>query len=196
MPGAILTDRQYTFDDLLAIPESGDLYDVLGGQLVVNSAPDKSHAEAVGELWDFLRSAQRAGYGRAYAAPRAVAFDYAARGTQALDVTHPDLFFIRQDRLAINGRRCVEAAPDLIVEVLSPTTRADDEPDGRKYRMYEQYAVPYYWTVDPDGRLIQQYTLGEGRYGPPRTLRPGDTLAAALFPGLTLAVSQVFANIF
>lgn len=189
-----LTTRGYTLADLPTLPDD-QLFDIRGGTLVVFSAPDRNHAEVVGELWDLLRAAQRAGFGRTYTAPRAVAFDYAERGNAAQDVTHPDVFFIRRERLSINRSRVVEAAPDLVIEVLSPTTRQDDLPDGDKWAIYERHRVPYYWAVDPEAFSVIQYAWQEGALREVARLRQGDSLSCSLFPGISMEVAQVFANV-
>ena len=143
----------------------------------------------------FLGDAENAGFGRVRTAPRAVAFDYGERGVDAQNVTHPDVLFVRETRRTIMGHRCVEAAPDLVVEVLSPSTRTDDLPGGRKWAIYERYGVPYYWVVDVEARTVTQYTWHAGRYGAPVVLRPGDTLSCPLFPELTRDVAALFAGI-
>ena len=191
----VIAKPRYTFADLLATSETDELYEVYGGELVVIPWPSEPHAAAVAECAVFLHDAQKAGYGQARTAPRAVAFDYATRGEQAQDVTHPDVFFVREARRAIIGYHCVEAAPDLVIEVLSPTTRADDLPGGRKFAIYERYGVSYYWVVDPDARTVMQYTWANGRHGPPAVLRPGDTLACPLFPGIARDVAELFAGV-
>jgi Uma2 family endonuclease len=192
----LVTKTRCTFADLLEqSPGEETIYDILGGDLVVWSSPSETHAVVVTDLMDLLLEARRAGYGEARTAPRAVAFDYAERGLQAQDVTHPDVFFVRASRRAIMGQGCVEAAPDLVVEVLSPTTRADDLPGGRKFAIYERYAVPYYWIVDPDARTVAQYEWHDGRYGPPVVLQPGDTLSCPLFPTVIRDVAALFAGI-
>jgi Uma2 family endonuclease len=192
----VITAQRYTFADLLAMPaEDEQLYEILGGELVVFSAPDQPHAAVVMRLISLLVSAEEAGYGEARTAPLAVAFDYAARGEQAQDVTHPDILFVQAAHRAVLGQRCVEAAPDLVVEVLSPSTRALDLPGGRKWAIYERYGVPYYWIVDIDARTISQYEWRDGGYGEPVVLRPGDTLGCPLFPGISRDVAKVFAGI-
>jgi Uma2 family endonuclease len=123
-----------------------------------------------------------------------VAFDYAQRSLRAQDVTQPDVFYVRAERRSILGTRCVEAAPDLTIEVLSPSTRADDLPGGRKWNVYEQYGVPYYWIVDLEARTVAQYTWAGGRYGEPEILRSGDVLSSPLFPGITRPVDRLFAG--
>ncbi|MBI3971505.1 MAG: Uma2 family endonuclease [Chloroflexi bacterium] len=191
-----ITKTRHTLADLLAMPlEDERIYEILGGELVVFSSPDEPHAAVVIGLVRFLLPAEDAGYGRVRTAPRAVAFDYAARGEAAVDVTHPDVFFVRDERRAILGRRCVEAAPDLVIEVLSPSTRHLDLPGGRKWAIYERYGVPYYWIADPEARTMTQYLWRDGRYGEPAVLQPGDLPTCPLFPGVVTDVAQIFAGI-
>ena len=103
--------------------------------------------------------------------------------------------FVREDRREIMGFRCVEGTPDLVVEVLSPTTHDLDQPYGKKWAIYERYGVPYYWIVNVTTRSITQYTWQDGRFGEPVVLRPGDALSCPLFPGLTCNVDDIFAEI-
>lgn len=192
--------RRYTLADVQAMPpdrESVDagLYAILGGELVVYTSPDEAHAATVLGFIIFLNEAEEAGYGRVRTAPRAVAFDYADRGLEARDVTHPDVLFVREARRAILGQRCVEAAPDLVIEVLSPSTRADDLPGGRKFAIFERYTVPHYWVADPDGRTVTQYVWQGGRYRRLAILHSGDTIECPLFPGISLDVDRLFARI-
>jgi Uma2 family endonuclease len=190
------TKQRYTFADLLEMPpEDETIYDILGGELVVFTSPDDPHAAVVWGLILLLGDTENAGFGRVRTAPRAVAFDYAERGLDAIDVTHPDILFVREERRMILGHRCVEGAPDLVVEVLSPSTRSDDLPGGRKWAIYERYGVPYYWIVDVEARTITQYVWHDGSFGPPLVLHPGDSLTCPLFPTLTLDIAQIFARI-
>jgi Uma2 family endonuclease len=200
VPGEMVaTKTRYTFADLLELPETEGLdagvYEILGGELVVQSAPREPHAATVMGCVAFLFEAQDAGAGWARTAPFAVAFDYATRGVRAQDVTQPDAFFVRKERRAIFAERCLTEGPDLVIEVLSPTTRADDLPGGRKFGIYERYGVPYYWIVDPDTRSVTQYSWRDGRYGEPTVLRAGDVVACPLFPGITRTVDQLLAGI-
>ena len=190
----LATKVRYTFADLRKVdPEDEKLYDIVGGELVGYTSPNPRHAAIVMEIALYLGEAQRAGYGRARTAPLSVAFDYAERADEAEDVTHPDLLFVREERRAMFGEQCVEGAPDLIVEVLSRTTRGLDLPGGAKFEIYERYGVEHYWIVDVDTRTISQFQLRDDTYGEPVVLRPGDTLRCALFPEITRPVAQIFA---
>lgn len=184
-----------TFADLLAMEPTDYLYEILGGELVVFAAPDEPHAGTVRGLMEFLIEAERAGHGFSRAAPYAVAFDYAAHGVGAQDVPQPDLFFVLASRRHIFGRRNLQDRPDLVVEVLSSTTRRDDLPGGRKFGIHERYGVPHYWVADPHARTIAQFTLRDGRYGDPSVLHQGDTLTCPLFASLAWPVERIFAGI-
>ena len=83
-------------------------------------------------------------------------------------------------------------APDLVVEVGSPSTRRRDE--TIKLRLYERAGVSEYWFVDPERDAIRVYRLADGRYGPARELTSdqGDVLTTPLLPGLELPLAAVF----
>ena len=196
----ITTERRYTLADLPELPDDDCVYDILGGTLSVHNAPDDNHAELLTELFDYLIAAQHAGYGRMYTSSRAVALDYPARGNAAEDVTHPDLFFVRRGREHLRGRRAFLGVPDLVVEILSPTTREEHAPGGDLWRAYERNGLPHYWLVDPARRTISQYALsGEaykgGRYTDPTILQGDDILTCPLFPDITVGIARVFQTV-
>jgi len=199
----VTASRPYTYADLFAWPPDDDdrIYDLLGGDLVVRNAPDINHGVVVSELTLLLGDAQRAGYGQLLSDPHAVALDYPQRAEAAIDVSHPDLFFIRSGREELwRGRRALLGVPDLIVEVRSPSTAEEHAAGGTLFDAYERNGVPHYWLADPRTRSIEQYDLvGEpyvaGRYGTPVVLREGDVLRSPLFPDISLPVATVFRNV-
>ncbi len=79
------------------------------------------------------------------------------------DVPRPDIFWIHPQ-----NTRCQLVAgywhgtPDLVVEILSPSTTRLDR--GKKYHLYERCGVPEYWIMDPDQRTLEVYTLKNGQY--------------------------------
>lgn len=194
----VTTRRVYTLTDLLDFPDDDQLYEILGGELVVQNAPDANHALTVAELTGVLLEAQNAGYGYALTGPYAVAFDFPSHGMAAEDVTHPDLLFVTSAREAAISQRYLGGVPDLVIEVLSPSNRERDLVE--KLEVHRRHGVPYYWIVDPRARTIQQYVLigdpyQEGRFGTATTLRNGDMLTCPLFPDVTTPVSRIFRNV-
>ena len=194
----VTTGRRYVMADLLEFPDDDDrFYDIVGGELIVYNVPGLSHGLVASGLSLLLLEADRAGYGVALTNTHAVALDFPAKGWAAEYVTHPDHSFVRSGREHILGERAVEGVPDLVVEVLSPSTRAEHAPGGAIRSAYERFGVPHYWLVDLGLRTVELYTLqGEpyqgGHYGEPLVLHEGDTLTSALFPDLSLPVADVF----
>lgn len=191
--------RRYTLADLVSMPDD-DIFDILGGELAVRNVPDDNHAEVLTALFGLLYAAQEAGFGRVYTSTRAVALDYPERGEAAEYVTHPDLLFIRPERDSLNGSRALEGVPDLIVEVLSPNTRAEHAPGGALDDAYAQHGVPHYWLAEPRARELRIFTLigtpyRGGHYGAATVLRPGEVLSSPLFPGVERPITDIFARV-
>ncbi len=174
----------FSYEDLAQLPDDdGKRYEILEGELVVSPAPTRRHQRAVGNAFALLQRAEQAGYGEAYVAPFQVYF-------AEHEVAHPDVFFIRRDRLGIVTEAEVRGAPDLIVEVLSPSTRGRDR--GVKLRTYARHGVSFYWILDPDARTVHPYTLREGGYIEEPVLRAGQTLTCPRFPDITIDVGSLF----
>ena len=174
-----------TYEDLREMPDDGRRYEVLEGELAVSPAPSWRHQRIVAHLFRLLQRAEGGGHGAAVTAPLDVVLS-------AATVVQPDLLFITRDHAAIIAEQGIQGAPDLVVEVLSDTTRRRDL--GPKMRLYARYGVRWYWAVDPDEQAVRVYTLQEGAYGEPDFLRAGSTLACPLFPSISLAVDDVFAG--
>ncbi len=194
----VTTTRPFTLDDLLNMPQDGQIYEILGGQLVVWNAPATNHSLVVAELTHFLMTVQDAGYGYVFPGPHAVAFDYAVHGDQSRDVTHPDLYFIKLEREDRAAYRVFEGVPDLVIEVLSPSNAERDLVE--KLDIHRRNGVPHYWIVNPRDRTIDQYTLlgpqyTAGQYGKPVTLREGDILTCPLFPSISVPLSRILRNV-
>ena len=172
----------FVHEDLAHMPDDGKRYELYEGELIVSPAPVTKHQSCSMQLSGLLWRAEEAGHGRAFAAPTEV---YFARN----NVTHPDLLFIRSDRLHIITRTSIQGPPDLIIEILSPSTRQDDF--GWKMTLYARYGVPHYWIVDTDAPFILPHILGNGGYVEDTTLRLGDTLGSPLVPGITMPVERI-----
>ena len=196
----MLTGRPYVLadlDDQSVMPDDDLIYDILGGELVVRNVPKVPHGSVLAEVTVLLAAAHDADFGRMFTSTTAVALDYPARGEEARFVSHPDLVFVRWDRIGIIGDRAIEGVPDLIIEILSPSTRGEHEGAGRLREAYEQHGVPHYWLVDVEARTVLLHALiGEpyvgGRYGEPTTLRGGAALSSPLLPGLSVPVARLF----
>jgi Uma2 family endonuclease len=199
---ATLTRKRFQLMEFLELAEelklagSWEWHELIGGELVVHSSPRDPHMSAELRVIDLLIAAEDAGYGRA-GGDRMVALDYPQRGLVAEDVVKPDAFFVTTEREAIldageDGPPCVVGAPDLVVEVLSPTTAKLDQPGGDKFRAYERAGVRYYWLLDTNARTVRQFELRQRRLVQVALLEHGDTVACPLFPGVKTAVARIF----
>lgn len=179
--------RPLTYDDLDLIPQDreGDRHEIIDGVLVVTPSPIPLHQIASGKLHvRFETFVEPRRLGRVIAAPIDVVF--APR-----QVAVPDLVFVRQDRLHIIGPKAIEGAPDLIVEILSPSTRGRDR--GKKMRLYARFGVREYWILDPVARTIAVHLLRGEEY----ELVPNEdgVVRSTVLAGLNIDVAAFFASL-
>ena len=147
--------RQWTVADLADLPDDGNRYEVIDGELLVTPSPSWPHQTAVMELYSLLDayvSAHELGY--VFVAPADVVFS-ARRGVQ------PDLFVVPP----VGGKRPTAFEQvkrlKLAVEILSPSTARADR--VQKRFVYRDEGVPEYWIVDLDARTIERSTPTEAR---------------------------------
>ena len=176
----------YTYADYCRLPDDGKQYEVIDGVLYMAPAPHPRHQWTSGNIYWLLREpVMEKGLGRVYYSPIDVIL---ANG----DVLQPDLIFVSKDRLHIITRRGVEGPPELVVEVLSPSTRRRDR--ELKRRRYAHFGVLEYWQVDPETRTIRVLILEGGEYAERGVYGIGDEITTPLIPGLIIPVAQVFAG--
>ena len=181
---------RFGYADLLAMPDDGRRYEIHGGELVVVPAPILRHQLAAMRITATLVDYQQRVGGLAVAAPFDVVFD-------EHDVLQPDVVFFRAERLhLLDLDGPARAAPDLAVEVLSPSTAQLDR--GRKMRIFARYAAPEYWIVDPVRQRIEVHVLerdveeAAGAYRRAQVAAPGDTVRSVALPDLTFDAARVF----
>ena len=177
--------RPLTYEDIEHFPNDGYRYEVVNGEWHVTAAPDPSHQNFVGILYLSLAPhVRQRQFGRVYLAP----FDVRL-GT---DLVQPDLVFIRRDRLDRFERGVFVDAPDLVIEVLSPSTRSYDE--TVKANRYAEAGVPEYWLPDPFARTFRVLVLRDGRYEALAADAHGRFHSTAI-PDLVVDPSVLFADL-
>ncbi|HEX8903568.1 MAG TPA: Uma2 family endonuclease [Longimicrobiaceae bacterium] len=141
--------RRWTYEEFARLPDDGNRYEVIEGELYVSPAPTLSHQKTLFNLGFVLEGFIREhGLGELYPGPADVLFGEG-------DYLEPDLLFVRADRKEILKDRGVEGAPDLVVEVISPKTASRDR--KLKRDRYAHFGVAEYWVVDPVKRRIEVY---------------------------------------
>jgi len=172
--------------DIWDVPDDHLRYEVIDGDLYMTPALGWSHQYSLGELHVLLHNwvlGRSLGY--VVEAPIGVVLDE-ENGVE------PDLIYISRERAGIIGERGVEGAPDLVVEVLSPSTEARDR--GVKLRRYAAAGVAYYWLLNVRARALEAYVLGEQGYEPAGVYGSGSVFRPVLFPGLEIAVDTLWAG--
>ena len=176
---------QWTYADFLRLPEDGVRYEIIDGVLYMTNAPDPEHQHVVmviaGTLWNLAQAGQ---LGTVYTAPIEVHLPGIAQPVQ------PDVLFIAEARREIMKAKFIEGAPDLIVEVTSPSTARAD----RKVKLdaYERAGVQEYWIVNPRTRVIEIYVLTRGEYALHGEYKAGERVTSSVLPGLELLTDTVF----
>lgn len=182
----------YTYADYL-LWRFKEQVELLRGKLFkMSPAPREIHQRVSmylsGELYNFFKDKTC----RFYSEPFDVRIPAkGAKGTtdnQIYTIVQPDLCVVC-DLEKIDGRGCV-GAPDLVVEILSPSNSRKDLKD--KYEIYEEAGVPEYWIVDPDNKAFYRYVLQEGVYIGLPPVCEGDVFRSRKFPEMEIDTKLIF----
>jgi Uma2 family endonuclease len=188
---ALHSDEHYTVEQYLTWPEDGPRYELIDGVPFELNAPSVEHQQLVGGLHYELEHYQRERIknGGGDGLPCMILFVPVDVILSDMTVVQPDLIVVCNPAIIVNG--CVRGAPDLVVEVLSPSTAARDK--KQKRRLYEAAGVPQYLVIDPANRFVELYILAaDGRYPVPEVLDAGDVLTLQVAPDFTLTLSDIF----
>ena len=177
-----------TYDEFQTLPRDGSKrFELIEGEVFMTPSPNTKHQMAAGNLHFALRRfIDDHDLGRVFFAPYDIVF---SRWT-ALE---PDLLFIRKERLSIITDANVQGAPDLVIEILSPSNKEYDR--ETKHRVYEEAGVAEVWYVDPEKRSVEVLNLGpDRRYEVTAKLSGNAAIVSKVLPGLPLTLDEVFAT--
>jgi Uma2 family endonuclease len=178
------TNIRFKADDIWDTPDDGKRYEVIDGALYVTPPPGWGHQRGLGKLYVMVANHVFANrLGEVVTAPVGVKLD----DENGLE---PDLVYISDARRHIIVDRGVEGAPDLVVEVLSPSTQSRDR--GVKMRRYAAAGVPHYWMLNYRNPALDAYRLTAEGFGLVGRFRPGDIFRSELFPGLEIPIADIF----
>lgn len=179
------TARLLTYDDYAALPNDGKRYEVIAGELFEMPAPTWAHQELLARLFMLLRgfvTAHR--LGTAHFAPVDVLLS-------PHDVLQPDLLYVSHQRGREYGPKFLRGGPDLVCEVLSPSTRSRDL--AVKTRLYAAADVRERWIGDLDVPELRVLRLEDGSYVPIPAV--DGVVESVVLPGLRLDVAVLLANL-
>jgi len=179
-------ERLWTASEYREMPEGPPWIQLVNGQLVCEPSPGLRHQGLLLALVEALSGHVRAAHlGRVYFAPLDVYLsDH--------DVFQPDLIFVscaREDILAEDG---IHGAPDLTVEIVSPSSARRDS--VHKLQVYRTSGVSEYWLIDPVAQTFQITHFGAHRDGTARSLQRNEVLRSPLFPGLVIVIADLFGS--
>ncbi len=165
----------------------GVRYQLIEGELIKMAGPNDPHQVFIGELYIEVRTQTRGlGLGETRIAPFDVYID-------EHNTFQPDLLFVSVDRRHVITNRGVTGAPDLVVEVLSESTRQRDF--NVKLPVYGRNGVREAWMADLPAETVSKY-IG---YGETLTLAqvygPEDTLTSDVMPGVAIDLATIFGRL-
>lgn len=177
--------RTYTYADLAEMPDDGNRYEIIGGELIVAPLPTTNHQRVANRLSTLLSLyVWDRDLGEVFTAPLDVVLS-------PYNTIQPDILFIAGARSHISDGRIIAGAPDLVIEVLSGRTRGVDL--VRKKAMYATAGVREYWIADPVSRTLTLCTLVNGEYEP---MEQADGMARSMVvAGFEIDVADVFAGL-
>lgn len=185
MPGVKLT-----YDDLVRLPDDGMRHELIRGEHYVTPTPDFVHQSIVLKLaTEFENFLRQHPLGEVVIAPFAVVIPEDSS-------VEPDmLYFSRERAAAIFTRKHLTGAPELVVEVESPSTRQRDR--TVKQAFYAEIGVLEYWRIDPNRQSVTVYRRGSRDDDWPKIphlVRPPEMLVTPLLPGLSIRLDVIFAG--
>ncbi|MEW6708591.1 MAG: Uma2 family endonuclease [Candidatus Riflebacteria bacterium] len=182
--------KKYSYADYLTW-QDGRRYELIDGEaFAMTPAPGRFHQFILHRLSLEFGNFFRKKSCEVYTAPFDVRLERTTlRGKETRTVVQPDLaVFCNGDLLDDSG---AIGAPDLVVEVVSPSTASHD--NVRKRHIYEQAGVREYWLVYPEERYVRVYQLDDqGKFGKENTFEDCDRIQVGIFPDLTIDMTEIF----
>ncbi len=177
---------QWTYEDWLRLPEDGWRYEVIKGELYMVPGPSTQHQGVCLNLTLALAAfVNRHRAGKVFFAPTDVYLPDQETPVQ------PDLLVVLAERAGLISERGIEGAPDLVVEIASPSTWWKDM--RVKLPLYQETGVREYWTIDITTKTVQVLALQGHHYAILGHWGSGQTVASDVLRGFEIAVDAIFA---
>jgi Uma2 family endonuclease len=176
----------WTYDDLFSLPDDGKRYEIIEGELYEMPPPNAYHAVTLINLLFLLGPAVQASGGRIFTAP----FDVFFPGANPVQ---PDIVVTLRGVRGRLRRRGYEGAPDLVVELLSPTNRVHDLLTKRA--LYACAGVREYWIVDPMQRTVEVLALDRDALHAVQLATGNDSVISPLLNQTAFSLEAIFAGL-
>ncbi|MFN3533288.1 MAG: Uma2 family endonuclease [Candidatus Brocadia sp.] len=178
------TSIRYNYQDYLQLPED-KRYEIIDGDLFMVPSPNERHQHILSNifyiLFDYVRKNK---LGTVYCAPFDILFSEE-------DIVQPDIIFVSNKNKKIITKDNIKGAPDLLVEILSPSTSKRDI--GIKKKLYARHGVREYWIVDPEHETVEVFLLRDKEYeGKRHSIK--DSISPTVIKGLNIETKEIFVS--
>jgi Uma2 family endonuclease len=175
-----------TTEDLIALPDDGNTYELIEGELIVSRNPTLTHQRVLINLATAIKNyLDRNPLGEVFPTP-GVIFD-------RYNSVIPDLVFLTKEQLERVGAQAhIHEAPALVVEIVSPGRENARRDRVVKLQVYGKFGVGEYWVVDPEARSLEIFRLTEGALAHVATLGGDEEITSPLLPGFACKTTRVF----
>ncbi|WP_404450944.1 Uma2 family endonuclease [Virgibacillus necropolis] len=181
----ILRENNLTYNDYASI-DDGNYYELSGGQLeLMSPAPSVIHQLISFEIQKNITQSCESDYIILYAPVDMI--------LSSTEVRQPDLVVISRKRIDIISNRGIEGAPDLVVEILSPSTLKRDKID--KLKTYAKFRIPEYWIVEPNTGILEKHILHDDQYNLVDIFQKDDPVNSPNIPCISFTMAAVMENI-
>ncbi len=152
----INSQTKLTYKEYALLPDDGKIHEIIDGDHYMTPAPGTHHQTVSRRIqFQLYEQIELRDLGQVYNAPTDVELS-------KIDIVQPDILVVIADRKRIVSPAKIVGWPDLVVEILSPTSREKDE--SLKLSLYQRTGVPEYWIVDPESHVVKKYLLKGDRY--------------------------------
>jgi len=176
------TAIKFNYQDYLQLPED-KRYEIIDGDLFMVPSPNERHQHILSNIFYVLFGYVRKNkLGTVYCAPFDILFSEE-------DIVQPDIIFVSNKNKKIITKDNIQGAPDLLVEILSPSTSKRDI--GIKKKLYARHGVREYWIVDPEREMVDVFRL-KGREFESKRYGVQAFLSSSVIKDLTIEVKEIF----
>jgi Uma2 family endonuclease len=179
-------EQPLTYDDYATLPDDGSRYELVDGVLeMMSPSASAKHQIISAQIQKRLVQSCEDEYLIIYAPMDVI--------LSPVEVRQPDLIMIHRGRLHIITKRGIEGPPDLVVEILSPSSIKRDKVG--KLKSYAQHEIPEYWIVDPSNWLLEQYVLQEKSYELNEVYTEDDQVCSNHITCVSFSMNQIMKEI-
>ena len=184
-------DEVFNYGDYSLWPESERWELIDGVAFDMSPAPSRQHQFILVELVSQVHNLLSEDSCEVYCAPFDIRFPdfFEQKDSEISTVVQPDLVVIC-DKKKLDDKGCM-GAPDLVVEILSPSTMSKDL--HQKFSLYEKHAVKEYWVISPNDRILFKYRLSaDGKYLEPEIYKEKEMLVSDIFKNCKINLAKLF----